>query len=145
MCNMCTPLFAAYFASRTQGDQPDEGRRKLLRAGAFAAMAVMPGVSAFAQTGDEKADLIFFGGDIVTVNDRGPSAEAVAVADGKIIGVGPREKIEARFKGAGTSLIDLAGRTMIPGFVDAHSHIAQYEMTWGTPNLSPPPSATSRP
>jgi hypothetical protein len=145
MCIVCTPLFAAYLASRDGEDRVDLQRRNLLRAGgAFAAVAATAGVPAAAQTAakpneDQKADVLFVGGDIVTVNDRQPDAEAVAVLGGLIVGVGSRRKIEAAFKGPKTRVIDLAGGTLIPGFVDPHSHIAQYEMTWGTPVLSPPP------
>jgi hypothetical protein len=91
-----------------------------------------------------EADAIYFGGPIVTVDDQRPSAEAVAVKDGVIVAVGSRRDVEGTHKGAGTVMIDLAGRTMIPGFVDAHGHM------WGTgvqamaANLLPPPDGPVR-
>jgi len=80
------------------------------------------GKSVAAATG---ADAIFVGGDIVTINDAQPTAEALAVKDGKILAVGSRAEIEAAHKGAATQVIDLAGKTLLPGFLDAHSHYIQ--------------------
>src|SRR5271154_487486 len=68
------------------------------------------------------ADSIYFGGPIVTVNDAQPNAEAVAVKDGKILVVGTRADIEKNHKGATTQMIDLGGKTLVPGFLDPHSH-----------------------
>ncbi|MBW1889936.1 MAG: hypothetical protein JRI93_05335 [Deltaproteobacteria bacterium] len=51
----------------------------------------------------EKADLIYYGGDIVTINDAQPSAEALAVKDGTILAVGAADKMAA-FKGSATNM-----------------------------------------
>lgn len=72
------------------------------------------------------ADAIYTGGDIVTVNDAQPTAEAVAVKDGRILAVGARADLEAAHKGPATRVVDLAGRTLVPGFVDAHAHIMSF-------------------
>lgn len=91
-------------------------------------------ISVFAQ--DKKADLIFANGDIyvgATINGnqivladstRGNRATAIAVADGKIIGIAPDVDFEKRFKGPHTQIIDLHGHFVMPGFNDAHTHIA---------------------
>src|SRR5262249_33585089 len=84
------------------------------------------------------ADTVYINGEIITVNDAQPSAEAVAVKDGKIVAVGARDDV-SRYEGPSTKVVDLKGRTMIPGFVDGHSHICDYGMMWGYPTLSPPP------
>jgi predicted amidohydrolase YtcJ len=89
------------------------------------------------------AELIFVGGDIVTVNDEDPTAEALAVAEGRILAVGPRDLV-LRTRGPATRLVDLAGRTLLPGFIDSHSHIAPYVGSWGQPNLAPPPVGNVR-
>jgi len=68
------------------------------------------------------ADTIYFGGDIVTINDDQPSVEAVAVTGGKIAAVGTRADVEKLHKGRSTALIDLGGKTLLPAFVDAHGH-----------------------
>ncbi len=81
------------------------------------------------------ADAIYFGGPIVTVDDRRPSAEAVAVRGGKIVAVGSRRDVERAQKGRKTRMIDLAGRTMIPGFAGVQAMAA---------NLLPPPDGPVR-
>jgi len=67
------------------------------------------------------ADRIIRGGPIVTVNPAQPAAEAVAIADGRIVAVGGEADV-MRHKTATTEIVDLGGRTLVPGFVDGHSH-----------------------
>ncbi len=68
------------------------------------------------------ADTIYVGGDIVTINDAQPTVEAMAVKDGKILAAGARADVESAHMGDTTKVVDLAGRTLLPGFLDAHSH-----------------------
>lgn len=70
---------------------------------------------------DTPADRIIHGGPIVTVNAAQPTVEAVAIAGGRIVAVGTEADV-LRHKGPTTEVIDLAGRTLVPGFVDGHSH-----------------------
>src|SRR5262245_7843330 len=88
--------------------------------------------------GSEGADTIYTNGVILTVNDAQPSAEAVAVKNGRILAVGAHDDV-MRNKDPSTEVVDLKGGTMIPGFVDGHSHICDYGMLWGYPTLNPPP------
>ncbi|GAC1320845.1 MAG: amidohydrolase [Chloroflexota bacterium] len=67
-------------------------------------------------------DIILHGGTIVTMDEQHPTATALAVRQGQVSAVGGDE-ILAQRRGA-TQLIDLAGRTVCPGFVDAHHHIS---------------------
>ncbi len=67
------------------------------------------------------ADAVYFGGDIVTVNDAQPSAEAIAIDDGKIVFVGAKADA-MKLAGASTSVVDLKGKTIVPGFIDGHGH-----------------------
>lgn len=83
------------------------------------AATVSPGQ---AQAPIDAAETIYAGGDIVTMNDGQPSADALAVRGGKIIAVGPRADVEKDHKGADTRIIELGGQTLMPGFIDAHSH-----------------------
>jgi predicted amidohydrolase YtcJ len=85
------------------------------------------------------ADAIYYGGDIVTVNDAQPQAEALAVKDGKILMVGSREQIEKSYKGATTTMIDLAGKTLTPSFIDPHSHFSDSLSMADRVNVSAPP------
>ncbi|MDZ4257465.1 MAG: amidohydrolase [Gemmatimonadales bacterium] len=66
-------------------------------------------------------DLVLRHGTIYTADDSRPSAEAVAVKDGKIVYVGDDAGVEA-FIGTDTRVIDLEGGFVYPGFVDAHAH-----------------------
>lgn len=68
------------------------------------------------------SDLLFFGGVILTQEPAQPRAEALAVRDGRIVGVGSRAEIES-LAGGGARRIDLGGRTLLPGFNDAHVHV----------------------
>ena len=68
------------------------------------------------------ADEIWFGGPILTMNEGGDSVDAVAVKNGIILAVGSSEDMTDH-KGENTEMIDLDGKTMLPGFVDAHGHV----------------------
>jgi len=69
-----------------------------------------------------QADLIFHGGAILTMDPDRWVVEAIAIRDGKILAIGNQRPILSR-AGPDTVIIDLAGRTLMPGFIDAHSHI----------------------
>ncbi len=69
----------------------------------------------------EPADLVLRGGNVVTVDDARPVAEAVAMRDGRIQAVGTDAEINA-YVGSATEVIDLDGRTAIPGFIEGHGH-----------------------
>jgi len=68
------------------------------------------------------ADMIFYGGDIVTMNKSQATAEAVAVQGGKILKVGSLAKLKT-LQGQGTKLVNLNGQTLMPGLVEPHVHI----------------------
>lgn len=68
------------------------------------------------------ADTIYHNGTILTMNDEQKSAQAVAVAEDTILAVGDFDEVK-KFAGTNTQYIDLKGKTMMPGFIDAHSHI----------------------
>ena len=78
---------------------------------------LMPGTAA----AQGAPDLILYNGHIVTVDARFSSAEAVAIADGRFFKVGRNAEVRA-LKTASTREIDLHGRTVVPGFIDAHAH-----------------------
>lgn len=89
-------------------------------------------------TAQDFADRIWSGGSIVTINDKALRAEAVAERGGKIIAVGSRAQV-MKLRGPGTQLIDLGGRAMLPGFVDAHGHVLAGGMQALSANLLAPP------
>jgi predicted amidohydrolase YtcJ len=67
-------------------------------------------------------DLVLHGGTVHTVDPHDSVAEAVAIADGRIVAVGSSKRILALASPV-TRVVDLAGRTVVPGFVDAHPHM----------------------
>lgn len=87
------------------------------------------------------ADTIFFGGPIVTMAPTNEIAEAVAVRAGQIVGVGSEMTIRAEFEGGDTHLRDLAGATLLPGFIDAHGHFLQNGFLAQSAIILPPPDA----
>ena len=68
------------------------------------------------------ADIIFFGGEIVTMEDAMPTAEAVAVKGSKIIAVGSKEAVLELNLPTSTVLVDLDGKALLPGFIASHTH-----------------------
>lgn len=87
---------------------------------------------------DDAADTIYRGGPIVTVDDATPTAEAIAVKDGRIMAVGGEADVMG-LRGSETVVVDLAGRTLAPGFVDGHAHVAQFGTQAVGANLLAPP------
>ena len=69
----------------------------------------------------DRADLIFTNGVVHTVDATNSIAEAVAVSDGRILAVGSNATV-ASSAGPSTRRVDLAGRSLTPGFIDAHHH-----------------------
>jgi predicted amidohydrolase YtcJ len=110
--------------------------QKFLLAGLLATLAACSKTSPPAVN---TADSIYFGGNIITINDAQPSAEAVAVKAGRIVAVGSRAEVEKAQKGVSTQLIDLGGKTLLPGFVDGHGHFLNVGIQTATANLLPPP------
>jgi predicted amidohydrolase YtcJ len=65
---------------------------------------------------------VYHGGDIITMEGETPVyAEAVVVKDGKILYVGNKEEAMKQ-AGNGHTMVDLGGKTLVPGFIDGHSH-----------------------
>ncbi|HBY63851.1 MAG TPA: amidohydrolase [Solibacterales bacterium] len=69
------------------------------------------------------ADLILHSGKVVTVDARFTVTEAVAVRGGRITRVGSSAEVLRLEKGPRTRLVDLQGKTLLPGLIDAHVHV----------------------
>lgn len=76
----------------------------------------------------------FTNGKVYTVNEKQPWAEAVAVNGNKIVYVGDAKAAQA-LVGRGTEQIDLAGKTVMPGFISAHDHLVASNWTTAGVNL----------
>jgi predicted amidohydrolase YtcJ len=66
-------------------------------------------------------DLVLFNGKIFTADRNQPKVQALAVQDGKVLQVGSDAQIKALIE-SGTQVIDLGGKTLMPGLIDSHSH-----------------------
>jgi hypothetical protein len=66
-------------------------------------------------------DLIFFGGNILTMDDNQPVVEAIAVEDGRITAIGTKENI-IKLRTWKTKIVNLQGKTLMPGLIEAHCH-----------------------
>ena len=89
-------------------------RREFL--GSLAAFALFPLEA-------EKPELILYNANILTMNAAEPRAEAAAIARGRFLAVGSNSEV-MNLAGAGARKVDIGGKTVVPGFIDAHSHPA---------------------
>ena len=88
----------------------------------LSAIVILVLVAIFRVIGDsDAADLVLTNGNIVTVDDGNPTAQAIAIREGKILAIGSAVAID-EFVGRQTEIIDLEGQTAIPGFIEGHAH-----------------------
>ena len=91
----------------------------------FISLAVLA-ISLVLPTGNsrlEQADVVFINGNIYTVNERQPRAEAIAVKGGRIIFVGSNARVKP-YQRSATRVVDLHGNTVVPGLTDSHYHLS---------------------
>ncbi|HWQ35647.1 MAG TPA: amidohydrolase [Blastocatellia bacterium] len=98
----------------------------------IAALALL--TFAFARKPEPEAELLLKNGNIYTVNDNQPTAEAIAIKYGKIVFVGSNADAK-KYEVKGVRVIDLKGRTVVPGLADAHYHFAGVGLREMTLNL----------
>ena len=77
------------------------------------------------------ADLVLINGKIFTMNPSQPFAEAIVIEDAKIIQVGTNDAVK-KWIGKDTKIINLKGKTVVPGFMDTHIHVSDFGrvLTW---------------
>jgi predicted amidohydrolase YtcJ len=84
----------------------------------------------------QDADLVLLNGKIVTLAARDDIQEALAIRDGKVLAVGRTDEMRKR-AAPNASIIDLGGRTVIPGLIDSHMHAGRVvlrsrgQLDWG--------------
>jgi predicted amidohydrolase YtcJ len=83
---------------------------------------LLPASAAAQGTASPSADLVVTGARIYTVDEGRPMAAAMAVGGGRVLYVGS-ERGALAYRGAATRVLDVSGRTVIPGMVDAHGHL----------------------
>lgn len=88
-------------------------------------------VAACAPTGQQgaPADLVLTNGKIVTVDKDFSIKQAVAIRDGTFVAVGTNDEIKGRI-GPQTKVVDLKGRTVLPGLIDSHTHVIRAGLIW---------------
>lgn len=125
------------------GGRKDAAAGGLGTALAFTAPAFAAGETRRARLDAAGGVTVYRGGTIRTMNDVAPLAEAVAVAGGRILAAGSEADVAAR-AGRDAKLVDLKGRTMLPGFIDCHGHISMTALLMGFQNLAPEPAGPIR-
>lgn len=90
-----------------------------MRIGLFICASLALATAAPAHAAAEFADLLFVNGKVITVDAKDTVASEVAVKGNRIVAVGN----VAAWKGPETQVVDLKGRALLPGFIDAHSHV----------------------
>jgi len=88
-------------------------------------------LSAPAAARAQTADTILINGKVLTVDGQFSTREAIAVRDGKIAAVGTTAEVR-KLAGAETRIIDLQGRTVIPGLIDSHLHAIRAALSFST-------------
>ena len=101
-------------------------------------IAVLMSTGCVEKTVPVTVDTIYFNGNVITLDSDELVAEAIAIKDGKILAVGDSTDIIS-MSGEITRKVNLNGKTLVPGFIDAHSHLSGVAVQVGTVNLLPPP------
>ena len=83
------------------------------------------------------SDLILYNANVITMDPACPKAELVAVENGRITAVTTNEVMH-ELRNRKTEVIDCKGKTIIPGFIDAHCHLAAYAEGFVSLNLVTP-------
>jgi predicted amidohydrolase YtcJ len=99
----------------------------VIRAVSLIALALSASSRAWSQT----AETVLVNGKVLTVDSQFSTREAVAIRDGKILAVGNNADIQ-KLAGPQTRVIDLQGRTVIPGLIDSHMHGIRAGQTFST-------------
>src|SRR5262245_28667043 len=84
-------------------------------------VALALATSVHAQATDLAADLVLRGGKVITADKDWRITQAVAIKDGRFLTVGDDAAIAGRI-GPGTQVVELAGKTVVPGLIDTHLH-----------------------
>lgn len=82
----------------------------------------------------EKATLVLLNGNVLTLNPSNPKTEAIAISNNKILGAGENSEIK-RYIHEKAKIIDLKGKTVIPGLTDCHAHMLSLGWTLTGLNL----------
>lgn len=101
---------------------PNRFTRRLARHLTTVAALVSVCATAGALAAPDAADRVYRGGTVITLDEAVPEATALAIRDGRIVAVGSDAAVGAHI-GEDTVVTDLGGNTVVPGFIDSHSHL----------------------
>ena len=111
---------------------------------ALGAIPLIIGLVTASAAASDAAETIYYGGAILTMAGDSPTyVEALSVKDGRIAVAGTREAVLAH-KGDGARMVDLEGKALLPGFIDAHGHYINSLLVANQAKLYPPPSGPGR-
>ena len=107
----------------------------------IAALVVAAGVAAPTYAQAPAPGMVLINGKVITLDGTSSILQAIAIRDGRVLAVGSDADIR-RLAGARTNIIDLGGRTVVPGLMDSHIHALRagltyaVELSWiGVPSL----------
>ena len=147
MANQCGSSVCAHpSCARPTANEVHLGRREFMKEAAatagFASLVLSGCDTSPVGPGAARADTVIANARIATLNPRAPSADAIAIRGGEIAAIGTASDVD-RLRGPGTQVIDAAGRTVIPGINDGHTHFIRGGLTYtnevrwdGVPSLA---------
>ena len=91
---------------------------------ALSSLTLVGGLIAPPARAVETASLVFMDGNVLTMDDKRTVAHAVAISGNSIVAVGSNQDVQP-YIGTGTKVVHLYGKTLMPGFIDAHIHPIQ--------------------
>jgi len=106
-------------------------RRLILKPLLLGVIGAVAGAAAVVHGQQTAADLVLTNGKIITVDNKFTIAQAIAVRGDRFVAVGSNADIN-KLAGPGTRRIDLGGKAVIPGLIDAHAHLTRGAETWTT-------------
>jgi predicted amidohydrolase YtcJ len=89
-------------------------------------------------SGGPNADMVLVNGRVITVDPEGSVVESVAVKDGRILATGPASEVMG-LAGEDTEVVDLGGKTVLPGIIDTHTHPSGAAVRFSAINCRSPP------
>jgi hypothetical protein len=93
-----------------------------MRPAAWSLFFLLSGLTPVLAAAQRAADVVLRGGKIITVDERDRIFEAVALSGSRILAAGSNAEMDAYIDGR-TEIVELAGRAVVPGFIDAHTHL----------------------
>src|SRR5580658_528318 len=120
LCHICA---ISLIANKVKIDdsQATASRRRFIGGAAAAGAAIAAMSAKWRARAADGAEVIFINGTIIPMTAQHRRVEALAIGGGKILAVGSTAEVST-LRGGTTTVVDLQGRTMLPGLIDPHHH-----------------------